>query len=73
MASLFVEGRAGDYTGVWGGLRFYFGQSDKSLIRRHREDDPIEWTPESLGSMSNQQTQTNVTGSSPPPPPPPET
>lgn len=22
------------------GLRFYFGQSDKSLIRRHREDDP---------------------------------
>ncbi len=22
------------------GLRFYFGQSDKTLIRRHREDDP---------------------------------
>ena len=22
------------------GLRFYFGQNDKSLIRRHREDDP---------------------------------
>lgn len=25
---------------VMGGLRFYFGQHNKSLIRRHREDDP---------------------------------
>lgn len=23
-----------------GGLRLYFGQDDKPLIRRHREDDP---------------------------------
>ncbi|MEP0519978.1 MAG: hypothetical protein ABJO09_01400 [Hyphomicrobiales bacterium] len=39
--SLFAEGRIGedDYQAVWGGVRFYLGD-DKSLIRRHREDDP---------------------------------
>lgn len=26
--------------GVFGGVRFYFGQHDKSLMRRQREDDP---------------------------------
>lgn len=29
-----------DYLKVVGGLKFYFGGEDKSLIRRHREDDP---------------------------------
>jgi Chaperone of endosialidase len=55
LASLYVEGRAGedDFRGVWGGLKFYFGQRDKSLIQRHRQDDPIEWTPESLFSIVN--------------------
>jgi len=45
MTSLFAEGRfgEGDFHGVWAGLRFYFGQKDKSLIRRHREDDPTDW------------------------------
>ena len=45
MASLFAEGRIGedDYHGVWAGVRFYFGQNDKTLIRRHREDDPTDW------------------------------
>jgi hypothetical protein len=40
--SLFVEGQFGeqDYASVFGGIRFYFGGPDKSLIRRHREDDP---------------------------------
>lgn len=39
--SLFAEGRIGedDYQAVWGGVRVYFGDQ-KSLIRRHREDDP---------------------------------
>jgi len=68
MASMFVEGRVGEFTGVWGGLKLYLGQKDKTLIRRHREDDPIQWAPESLATMSNQQTQTPV----PPPPPPSE-
>lgn len=42
MAALFVNGgvsEGGDAT-VLGGLRLYIGQSDKTLIRRHREDDP---------------------------------
>jgi hypothetical protein len=45
MAALFAEGRIGEdnYHGVWGGVRFYFGQHDKTLIRRHREDDPSDW------------------------------
>jgi hypothetical protein len=41
-ASAFVEGRIGDRNNraVFGGLNIYFGQKDKTLIRRHREDDP---------------------------------
>ena len=31
----------GGHTSITAGARVYFGQSDKSLIRRHREDDPI--------------------------------
>lgn len=41
-ASLTVEGRLGEdgFTSVMAGLSLYFGGEDKSLIRRHREDDP---------------------------------
>ena len=41
-ASLFVNGHVTEtgYSGALAGLRFYFGQHDKTLIRRHREDDP---------------------------------
>ncbi|HWN51384.1 MAG TPA: hypothetical protein VNO18_16470 [Xanthobacteraceae bacterium] len=55
MGSLFVEGRYGEdnATGVWGGIRFYFGQKDKPLIRRHREDDPVDWNPGSVGNPGN--------------------
>ena len=54
MASAFIEGRVGenDFEGVWGGLRFYWGQKDKTLIQRHRQDDPIEWIPETLTSIA---------------------
>ncbi len=47
--SLFAEGRIGedDYNAVWGGVRFYLGD-DKSLMRRHREDDPTQWNDEDL-------------------------
>jgi hypothetical protein len=40
--SLTVEGQLGEdgYTSVLAGLSLYFGGEDKSLIRRHREDDP---------------------------------
>jgi hypothetical protein len=42
MAALFASGSVsedGDGA-VLGGLRFYFGQRDKTLIRRQREDEP---------------------------------
>ena len=41
-ASLTLEGRLGEdgFTSVMAGLSLYFGGEDKSLIRRHREDDP---------------------------------
>jgi len=68
MAALFAEGRVGEdsYHGVWGGLRFYFGHKDKTLIRRHREDDPTNWNngPDSASNNGSQ-------SPTPPPPPPP--
>lgn len=65
MASAFVEGRAGESQshGVFGGLRLYFGQKDKSLIRRHREDDPPIW--DTLHSLVNNYKQTNSASSTP--------
>jgi len=49
-ASLFAEARIGehDYKAAWAGIRFYFGGNDKTLIRRHREDDPNLWEPDTL-------------------------
>ena len=46
--STFVEGRLGqdNSKAVWAGVRLYFGESGKSLIRRHREDDPNLWEPD---------------------------
>jgi hypothetical protein len=63
MASLFAEGRIGDgdYRGIWGGLKVYFGQRDKSLVQRHRQDDPIIWMPMTLFSIINSLTTTPVT------------
>ncbi|HTR83800.1 MAG TPA: hypothetical protein VMI56_04945 [Reyranella sp.] len=47
--SFFVNAAAGDQSSysVTAGIRFYFG-ADKTLIRRHREDDPVTldlWGP----------------------------
>jgi hypothetical protein len=60
MASAFVEGRIGteDFEGVWAGLRFYFGGKDKPLIRRHREDDPIQW--DTLSTITNNFSQSSA-------------
>lgn len=40
--SFYADAMAGtdDYLSIVGGVRFYFGGEEKSLIRRHREDDP---------------------------------
>lgn len=41
LPAVFVDGQANSaFQTVRAGLRLYFGNSDKSLIRRHREDDP---------------------------------
>jgi len=44
MASLFATAlfAEGGTNAVLGGLRFYFGQRDKTLIDRHRQDDPFD-------------------------------
>jgi hypothetical protein len=41
-ASFTLDGRLGEdgFTSVMAGISLYFGGEDKSLIRRHREDDP---------------------------------
>ena len=41
-ASVTIDGRIGEdgFSSVMAGLSLYFGGEDKSLIRRHREDDP---------------------------------
>ncbi len=41
--TLFASGAFGqhNYAQALGGVRFYFGAPEKSLIKRHREDDPI--------------------------------
>jgi hypothetical protein len=45
MASLFADALLAESgnNAVLAGLRIYFGQRDKSLIRRHREDDPTSY------------------------------
>lgn len=40
MTSLYADGTFGDDVTIRAGLRIYFGQSGKSLMARHREDDP---------------------------------
>ena len=54
-ASAFVEARVGEgeFRGIWGGLKFYFGAKDKPLIARHRQDDPNIWSTDTLFSIVN--------------------
>ena len=62
MAALFVEGRLGDddARGVWGGLRVYFGQRDKTLMARHRQDDPKNWLVDDPTTAGNSSSETPV-------------
>jgi hypothetical protein len=77
MASLFADGWIGEggNNGALAGLRIYFGQHDKSLMDRHRQDDPREWREErcdvrrtethlfqSTCSVTNGQESRTVTG-----------
>jgi hypothetical protein len=59
LASAFVEGRVGENnaSGVWGGLKLYFGPTDKPLIARHRTEDPNNWNVDNLfGILGNHST-----------------
>ena len=64
MMTGFAEARIGEnqFHGLWGGLRFYFGQKDKPLIARHRQDDPNLWGVSNLFGIINN--YTNSGGSS---------
>jgi hypothetical protein len=66
MGSAFVEARVGEqnFHGIWGGLKLYFGQSDKPLIARQRRDDPPVWSGDSLFSILNNHATSTSTGSS---------
>jgi hypothetical protein len=46
MAALFAQGLIGEggNSAVLGGLRIYFGQHDKTLMERHRQDDPQNYS-----------------------------
>jgi hypothetical protein len=50
--SLTAEGRYGedDYKAISIGAKFYFGADQKSLINRHREDDPVDGLFDFLGA-----------------------
>jgi hypothetical protein len=58
LGSAFVEARVGesDFHGVWGGIKLYFGPDDKSLIARHRKEDPNNWGVDTLFSILNNKT-----------------
>jgi hypothetical protein len=58
LASAFVEARVGeaDFHGIRGGVKFYFGSGDKPLIQRHRQQDPTNWTLDTLFSILNNHT-----------------
>jgi hypothetical protein len=53
-----------DYVGITGGLSFYFGSDDKSLIRRHREDDPPNRTKTFVGFKVKNDKNSSADGTS---------
>jgi hypothetical protein len=65
MAALFAEGALGErgaYSAL-AGLRIYFGQHDKTLIDRHRQDDPPSYDPSQIKSQLSSLTKLITAGS----------
>jgi hypothetical protein len=62
MAAVFLEGRIGegDYRAIWGGVRVYLGQRDKTLIQRHRQDDPPNYLADTSAAFTNSTSETPV-------------
>lgn len=63
-ASLGAKIGEDDYFAVSAGLSFYFGGSDKSLIRRHREDDPHNRVVDFVGFKKASEAGATGTGTS---------
>lgn len=63
-ASLGAKIGENDYFAVSAGLSLYFGGSDKSLIRRHREDDPRNRTLDFVGFSDDSSAAGTSTGTS---------
>jgi hypothetical protein len=65
MVSAFVEARVGEsnFNGIWGGLKFYLGEKNKSLLARHRQDDPNIWGTDTLFSITNSATSSSSSSS----------
>ncbi len=57
--SVFAEGSLGEHgaSSILGGIRVYFGEEDKSLINRQREDDPTIHMRRDLISYTNLHSQ----------------
>lgn len=71
-ASVYGEAIIGgnNNSAIMGGFKIYFGNHDKTLIRRHREDDPAAYITQSAsvgGSRTRRQTQTQTQLQAPPP------
>jgi hypothetical protein len=60
--SLYAQGAGGNggQATFFAGVRYYFGAGDKSLIRRHREDDPEAALQEDLFAIAHSVKTTNV-------------
>ena len=71
--SLKLDGRLGEdgYTSITAGVSLYFGGEDKSLIRRHREDDPPIYSLDIFGAFLSDDPAVPPSPPSPPPCSPP--
>jgi hypothetical protein len=69
--SLTADGELGEngYNAASVGLKLYFGGEDKSLIRRHREDDPRNRALDIFSSAGDAFTAAPTPAASTPPPP----
>lgn len=69
--AMFAEARLGEegYKAAFAGVKIALGAPDKSLIRRHREDDPIAWIKQNIHDVG----QATAKGKFNPPSNPPTT
>jgi hypothetical protein len=73
-ASFTLDGRIGEdgFASIQAGFSFYFGGEEKSLIRRHREDDPRNLSLDIFSAAAGGAAFAGGTSPQTAPPPPPE-